>query len=589
MCSIFGILGEYSEHTARRAFSTLAHRGVDASTITSDSTTFLAHHHLKIAVQSSSQPKTLQGITVLFNGEIYNTETLRQTYNIAQRDEVTIIAKLFLILKERFVHELDGMFAIAIKTEQALWLFRDRFGKKPLYYMFENGTFSFASEIKALAPLQKRFSLNQQAVHQYFSLLAPVAPLTFYEGIFKIPAGAMLHFNGEHYKVTHYYNVFNQTVVHDNETDALVQIEQLLDRAIHKRHYEPQALLLSGGLDSSLLCAKLDPKVTAYSLYFKEFQQYDESAHAMQAIQHTRRQHKRVSMSLDDYEEGVSHVLRLFDEPINDPAAVALWHLLKTVHADGYRVVQSGEGSDEIFLGYRHYYEYLDIEQMRHLGRPAWLKKYFRANFSMSREWEWYKRIFEDDLLFRTSGEKFTDLQQNRLFRKNVRDGASKEALMPLFNCYQEANRSDTALWMSGVDLWHYQSEHFLAKLDRTSMFFSIEARAPYLDDALVSYLLGLKHAVRVNKTMHKHLLKKIAAKYLPESIVHRKKRGFATPYLEWLIKSNQLDLIEAVNEQTGIFNRDVLSRYIQSAHKGRFKQHIWGLYLFSRWLKERM
>ena len=233
--------------------------------------------------------------------------------------------------------------------------------------------------------------------------------------------------------------------------------------------------------------------------------------------------------------------------------------------------------------------EYLDIEKAATLQHKNWLKKYFRANFSMNREWEWYKRIFDDQLLFRTSGEKFTDLQKNMLLRQNIKDGDGMRFLEPYRKAFEASGHSDPSLWYSYIDLKLFQAEHFLAKLDRVSMAHSIESRTPFLDHNLAESVFSIAPQLRYQDGVTKALLKKVAADYLPAEVIKRKKKGFSNPYMEWLAASGKIGLIEEVNEQTGLFNRDVLKEYIERGVRGRFKQHVWGLYVLSYWIKRNL
>lgn len=207
----------------------------------------------------------------------------------------------------------------------------------------------------------------------------------------------------------------------------------------------------------------------------------------------------------------------------------------------------------------------------------------------MNREWEWYKRIFEGNLLFRTSGEKFTDLQLDGLMQRYVRDNEGYEYLRPYRDRFESGGQTDPALWYSTIDLKLFLGEHFLVKLDRVSMAHTLEARSPFLDHTLAETVLSLDTSTRIGEGGTKFLLKKIAENYLSEAIIGRKKKGFSNPYMEWLIASERISLIREVNKKTGLFRDEILERYIGYAHRGKFKQHVWGLYVLSDWIKREM
>jgi asparagine synthase (glutamine-hydrolysing) len=280
-------------------------------------------------------------------------------------------------------------------------------------------------------------------------------------------------------------------------------------------------------------------------------------------------------------------VFEAMDEPLNDPAAVPLYLLFEHIKKDGYKVVLSGEGSDELFLGYKQYFEYLDVESASKLANKNWLKNYFHSNFSMNREWERYKRVFDSTLLFRTIGESFSDLQKNALMRRNVRDNESMKYLMSYRDRFENSLHTDESIWYSYIDLNLFQAEHFLTKLDRVSMAHSIESRTPFLDHKLACAVFSIDPKLRYEDGVSKALLKKIVKPHLSEKILSRKKKGFSNPYMEYLVNSKKIELIKEVNEQTGMFKKDSLDEYIQKASSGGFKQHVWGLYVLSVWIKK--
>jgi asparagine synthase (glutamine-hydrolysing) len=192
-------------------------------------------------------------------------------------------------------------------------------------------------------------------------------------------------------------------------------------------------------------------------------------------------------------------------------------------------------------------------------------------------------------VIFRCSSEKFTDMQKNILLRKNVRDGESMAYIQSYRDRFEASSHNDESIWFSYIDLNHFQSEHFLTKLDRVSMAYSIEARTPFLDHKFSELIFSINPTLRYNDKTPKSLLKKALKDKLPNEILNRKKKGFSNPYMEYLVDSGRLSLIEEVNEQTGMFKKEILQRYLQSAKKGTFKQHIWGLFVLSWWIKKEL
>jgi len=598
MCAIFGIVGEYDEAQARYALSKLSHRGPDYCGVVQKPKLFFAHQRLSIldADSRSHQPLKHKNILLSFNGEIYNFKELKEELGFefqTQSDSEVIIAA-YIKWGLDFVQHLRGMFAIALMDGETLYLFRDRLGKKPLYFM-AGITLRFASELKALTPFLKQTKMNDDALMSYLSFLAPTPPHTFYEGIQKLAAGEFLTYKNEKVEVKRYFDLLeSKPNLITNRDEAIFTLEKLLDESISLRLHSdvPMASLLSGGIDSATINAyalQHGKKLNTYTLGYEEFSKYDERANAKASAEFLGLKNTQVVINQDDYIEAMEKVFESMDEPLNDPAATPLYLLFEKIKAGGYKVVLSGEGSDELFLGYRQYFEYLDIEGAATLAHKNWLKKYFRANYSKNREWEWYKRIFDETLLFRTSGDKFTDLQKNKLMRRNVKDNESLKYLAPYRERFEASPHSDPAMWYSYIDLNIFQAEHFLTKLDRMSMAHSIESRTPFLDHKLASTVFSIAPKLRYEDGVTKSLLKEIMKPKLNTEILTRKKKGFANPYMEYLINSQKIDLISRVNAQTGMFQPKELNEYIQTASKGSFKQHIWGLYVLSHWIEKNL
>ncbi len=601
MCAVFGIIGAFDPAQARHALATMAHRGPDYCGIVEQERLFFAHNRLSIIDLGAQahQPMRHGEVLLSFNGEIYNHKALRQElsaeFAFHSDSDTEVVLAAYKKWGLKFVDHLVGMFAIALLDGNDLYLIRDRLGKKPLYYLQDREQFIFASEIKGLTPFLRKKSLNKEALISYLGFLAPTPPHTFFKGIEKLGAGEMLHFDGQKIEKKSYYSLLDtpSSLINDEAT-ALEKIEEDLLESIRLRLSAdvPMASLLSGGIDSALIAAIAKEQGTSlhtFTLGYAEHQNYDERVNAKHTADALGVQNSSVEINRDDFMTASEQVFASMDEPLNDPAAIPLYLLFENIKKEGYKVVMSGEGSDELFLGYRQYFEYLDIEKAATLQHKNWLKKYFRANFSMNREWEWYKRVFDEQLLFRTSGEKFTDLQKNMLMRQNIKDGDGLRFLKPYRDVFEKSSHSDPSLWYSYIDLNLFQAEHFLTKLDRVSMAHSIESRTPFLDHRLAETVFSIEPGLRYGDGVTKALLKKMAVNYLPAEVIKRKKKGFSNPYMEWLDASGKLALIEEVNEQTGLFNRDVLREYIERGRRGRFKQHVWGLYVLSYWLKENL
>ena len=593
MCAVFGILGDYSPSLARKSIELMVHRGPNHCGIIEQNQLFFAHNRLNIVDQDkrSNQPFIYKDILLNFNGEIYNFKELKKEldFDFKTSSDTEVIIASYLKWGVDFVNKLEGMFVIAIYDKDKLLIFRDRFGKKPLYYT--NGkSFIFASELKAIKVHLKHKELNIDALHSYLAFLAPSFDQTFYKDVYKLPASHYLIFENNTLNVKRYYSPLNNKISIFDKTDAIDKIDSELNKSVYKRLSDDVnlAFLLSGGLDSSLITsiASKKQKIQTYSLGFDEFNKYNELDMALYSSKLIASEHTQIKASKNDFLDSLDETFYYMDEPINDPASSFLYILMQHIKKDNIDIVYSGEGSDELFLGYRHYFEYLDLEKLSTLKKPMWAEKYFKSNYNENREWEWYKRVFEKSLLFRSSGEKFTDIQQNKLFKKKVEDNHSLRYLNPFYKHFKASEHKDMSSWYSYLDLYHFQAEHFLTKLDRVSMAHSIEARSPFLDHKLVDTVFSIDPKLKYQNNNTKDLLKKVASRYLDTKIINQKKRGFSTPFNEW-IQQHNINIILDVNRKSKLFNEDYLITLLAQSSKGRFKQHLWALYVFSVWYRK--
>ena len=332
--------------------------------------------------------------------------------------------------------------------------------------------------------------------------------------------------------------------------------------------------------------ASLEQKVDTFSIGYEGYDKYDERPFARTVAEHIGSNHHEVVFGKEAFLQTIEEVVSSLDEPLADPAMLPLYHLLKEVNKEGFKVVLTGDGSDELFMGYRTYKEFHDLEQAKELRYKGWLQQYFKSNFSMHKEWEWYKRIFEESMLFRSTAEVFTDLQQNRLLRMNVKDNLSLKALEPYIKEFEESGRTSSIDWYSFLDMKVMLGNVFLRKLDRMSMAHSVEARSPFLDKEVVATAFSCTPELRM-MAPSKALVKSIARKYLPEEIVDRKKKGFNYPYMEWLQESGELSVIGRIQEKMNLFNESELEMYLEKGKQGMFKQHLFSLYMLCKWLEK--
>jgi asparagine synthase (glutamine-hydrolysing) len=562
MCAILGALNTNIDKFSY-ALSLMTHRGVDDKQILKFGEYSFGFNHLAIEnLSNNTQPFLKDGVLIVFNGEIYNYKAFADT-------EIEAIFVLYKRYGVEFVNKLDGMFAIAI-YDKKLYLFRDIFGKKPLYFT-KDGIFS--SEIKAIISLLGYTpNINLTALAEYLNLNSSIAPNTIYKGIYKLPAGC--YFDGE---IKKYYD-FKREIIDISEQEAIVEVDRLLKNSISKRLQSKVEIgtLLSGGIDSSLIASLMPQGVKTFSIGYDGYENYDERKWAKLVSNNISSNHYEISMNKEQFFENIDKFLEIIDEPIADSAYIPAFHLANKIPL---KVVMSGEGSDELFLGYRRYEEFFEFKSAS-LPNKMWLKKYIQRHYEDIKEWEIFRRFFADEPIFRGINEVFYQTQIDKILKTKGNTKGKNSANIKinyerflLFNDSFDFTYFDMKVWLSEV---------LLMKLDKMFMGNSIEARSPFLDKELVEFIFNLPENIRGRE---KSLIKKVASRYLPKEIINRKKKGFAYPFLEWLKEENQFSYILTINQKTKLFNENYLKDIVKSGHK-RYKQHIWTLYLFSRWIK---
>ncbi len=591
MCSIFGVVGDYDRERADRASDTISHRGEDGSCEYMDESLYLHFNRLAVTdTERETRIERYEDTLILFNGEIYNyRELCTETDEIS---ETRAIYETYGRYGTEFISHLRGMYAIAIIRPDEVILCRDLFGKKPLYYATDEKGILFASELRAVKEYRGGARLDRKVFSQLLFFQSVIPPKSFYTDIRQLSPSEVVIYdrNSKTVKSRFPYSPIHRGKYTSNHTETLKEIEKRLLEAVELRIPKEVkwGCLLSGGLDSSLvssLSTKIAGKVDTFTIGYEGFEKYDERGYAEIVAKHIDSNHHEFVMGIDEFTESLNELTEHLDEPLLDPAAVPLWHMMKQIKKGGFKAILSGDGSDELFMGYRLYREYFDIEKASELRYKNWLRNYFKANFSMNKEWERYKRVFSDRLLFRSMAELFTDLQLNRLLKLNVADDNSLKSIEPILKRFEDSGGEDKRDWYSYCDINTLLSELFLKKLDRVSMAHAIEARSPFLDKESVEYIFSIDPNLRLSGEI-KGLLKEVASPYLPPEIIYRKKKGFSYPFIEWLKESGELEKIYEAQKLYGIFRDEALDALIKrSGKQSRFKHHIYAIYFLSAWM----
>jgi asparagine synthase (glutamine-hydrolysing) len=564
MCGIVGIVRLNPEERVRiprlvRMRDSLAHRGPDASGLWCEGPVGLGHRRLSIVdVVGGNQPMSNGdgSVWITFNGEIYNHAARRaelegRGHRYRTRSDTETILHLYDEEGDRCVEKLDGMFAFALwdRRRSRLLLARDRLGIKPLYYAVTDEEIVFASEIKALtAGGAVRPALDQSILPEFLASGFVAGSDTFFRGVHKLLPGRTLTWSlaeGQHQR--QYWQV--PTAPADSRLSMRDSAEQVRADLIasvrsHLMSDVPLGLFLSGGLDSSVLAALMAPLVDgpirAFNVSFEE-READESAHAQTAADAVGAVSHGVVVSPREFFRELPRLIWHEDEPIAFPSSVPLHFVSRLARDQGVKVVLTGEGADELFLGYQRYRV---TSWNARLGRPLWalngsghapLGGLVRRLPARARRYAERTFLALDQgprSLFFDNFAVFPLAMQTALFADSERLVAH-DPYAASMRLYDQAS-GGTLERASYVDLQTYLVE-LLMKQDQMSMAASIESRVPFLDHSFVERVVALPTRCKLQGWRTKAVLREAMRDLVPRSILRRRKMGFPVPVGPWL------------------------------------------------------
>jgi asparagine synthase (glutamine-hydrolysing) len=530
----------------------IRHRGPDDGGLHHDERALLGMRRLSIIdVEGGHQP--IYGadgaVCLVFNGEIYNFRELRAELEAAGDDFRThgdgeVILQAYLRDGERCFARLDGMFAIALwdLRTQTLLLARDRFGEKPLYYTHNQDRLLFGSELKSLlqSPDCPR-DVEPAALGAYLSYGYVPCPLTIFRDVHKLPPAHWLRYRNGQVTLERYWRPSLSPKLTLDEAEAEEALAEHLERAVASRLVSdvPFGAFLSGGLDSStvvaLMARKLSQPVKTFTIGFREAA-YSELDDARLVASHLGTEHHELVVEPDAV--ALLHDLVWhFDEPFADSSAVPTF-LVSQLARRHVKMVLTGDGGDELFGGYDRYLRLLALERLGPLRLPAAVALRMAGALMpdprggrLGRVGERLHLPFAERYL---SGVALTRPDVARALHAN--SGGASHYRLPLLDAPgADLGAGDSALDRAvAIDLQSYLPDDILVKLDRMAMANSLEGRAPFLEPALAGFALRLPEKLRVRDGRGKHLLRRVAGRWLPPSVLSKPKQGFAIPLDDW-------------------------------------------------------
>jgi len=618
MCGIVGIYSTSStidKTLIQKMNDAIYRRGPDDEGYYVDDRINLGMRRLSIIdITSGHQPIFNEdgSVVIVFNGEIYNHNELRkeliaQGHTFKTSSDTEVIVHLYEQHGIKFLDLLRGMFGICIWDikQQKGFLCRDPFGIKPIYTaMCDDGQFLFGSELKSIIATKKiKKTISLQGLDAYLAYNYIPAPLTIYEGIYKLPAAHYIEFSNN--TVSDPIRYWDANSITPSHTANRNEVEAGIKDSItcHMESDVPVGAFLSGGIDSSLvtsIASAHEKFSSAYTIGFDDVTRiYDERPLAKSVSdRYNIKNHQLISIKPDP-ESLLTEAICAFDEPFADDSIIPTWEICKLAAKD-VKVCLTGLGGDELFAGY---YRYAGIKLYeKYAITPLFLRKAILKVAQWlfpkpsSRKLDHLMRFLNASIL--PSDEVYisylTSLSQERrssLYAESTSREIDFRSTVNLIKQHFSACTSNSLLQKAiYTDINSYVPEDILALSDRVSMWHSLELRVPLMDRVLFTMTYGIADKYKINLKQKKILLREIAKKYLPEPLFTAKKQGFESPMAEWI--NNELKefvdtkLSHVELSKHNLFNNDFVATLL-SEHRNKSKDNtklIFSLLMFQVW-----
>jgi asparagine synthase (glutamine-hydrolysing) len=625
MCGIAGFIDLWDARQARqveeraaildRMCRIISHRGPDDQGTHLQTGVGLGMRRLSIIdLTGGHQPifNEDKSLSIVFNGEVYNFRQLQRELEDAGHTfkthcDTEAVLHAYEEQGPKSLEKLRGMFAFAIwdDAEQRLFVARDRTGKKPLYYTLTSaGTLVFGSELKVLLQHPDvEPDIDPRSLDAYFTLGYVPDPFSIFKNVKKLPAGHFLTFKNRQIQVTQYWDFqFNPD---DNltEADCIEELRRLLDESVRLRLVSdvPLGAFLSGGIDSStivgLMARHSNQPVKTFSIGFNE-DTYNELKHARITAKRFSTDHHEFFVTPEIYDI-VDELAWYMDEPFADQATIPNYIVSKLAR-DHVKVVLSGDGGDELFAGYTRY-----IVAQKRASFDAIPKTLRKGLQPLSRHLphgtkgrNYLFNISLDPISrYLDSVSIFSSLNRQTLYTDDFRgalDGANcvSDLFRDLSSRVTTGNSLDQLLY---IDSKTYLPGDILAKVDRTSMAVSLEARAPLLDHKLIEFVGRMPSSLKLAGKETKQILKRAVSDLIPPEILNRPKQGFGVPIQDWINKQLRIRIRETLTERRTLERGYVQSKYVNvllDEHERGRRDHsdgLWALLMLELWHRQLM
>ena len=583
MCGICGELKfkEYSfnEEKLTTLIGSISNRGRDSNGIFRNDDIFLGHHRLSIIDTSnkSDQPMKVGNYIIIFNGIIYNYIDLRNAliakgHVFNSSGDTEVILKMFIEYGNNCVNHLDGVFSFCIydTTKKNIFLARDRFGIKPLYYSINEKHIIFSSSVKGIISYKNNTQINPIALNYQFTLHSVVpAPHTIINDINKLEPGCVMNISKSGKKYIYKYFDIEKIGISDFSDNEIIEKSKfLLNEAIRKRLEVadvPVGILLSGGLDSSLITAiskKYKEKISTYSIGFNSVNEEigNEFYYSDIVSKHFKTKHSKYNISDDELFENLDSVVKDMSEPMFSQDSSAFYLLAQKV-SQSKKVVLSGQGADEVFGGYFWYEKIMNEKNLTDIE--------LISKFYLDRNFKSYKNAINENYV------------HDNFVVNDIKD-----------RCQNMSSNLTTLDKVFRLEMSMFIIDDPVKRIDNMTMSHALEARVPFLDRDLVEFMLSVKASNKINKAP-KYYLKKISEEYLNNDIVYRDKFYFPVPPLKILkdkFYNYCKEILTSENAQDrGLYNREYINKLIKEPNNNFTNingNELWHFTLLERWLQ---
>ena len=598
MCGIAGIVTkrENKKEIIEAMSKRIEHRGPDGEGYFFDGDVALAHRRLSIIdLSTGNQPMFNEDDTVVtvFNGEIYNYVELRDElvkagHKFKTKSDTEVLIHGFEEWHTDLPKHLRGMFAFAIydKKSNELFLARDNFGIKPLYYTVMDGTFMFASEIKAFldTPDFKK-ELNEDILQAYLEFSFVPTNETFFKGVYRLDAGSSLLYKDGDIKINKYFKLDfkdkEQTLA-----EAVESISEVMKDSVNRHLLSDVEVgsFLSSGIDSSYIVSLAKPAKT-YTVGY-DIDKYDEISYAKDLTEKLGINNTSKVIKMDEYMEEFPKIMYYLDEPTSDPAAISLYFVAKLARRD-VKVVLSGEGADEFFGGYNYYREEVDMKFYNKI--PYFIRHLIGKIASLFPEGRGFNFLVRRGEKLENSyigvNRNFSEKMARKVLSKeyNLRGIDVTKEIYKQFAGYSNIHK------MQAIDINYWLMKDILLKADRMTMASSLEGRVPFIDKEVFKVASGLSIDYKVTKENTKVALREAAKEVIPTEAYKKKKLGFPVPIREWMKTTEVSDEIRKMfNKEftSKFFKVDVINELLDEHISGKKDNYrkVWTIYSFLTW-----